>query len=125
MNQYQNDFIMHYNRHYIKVNENGCITDVWSDGPHPNKDISDAICINEKASYQVYFFIDGNRTEENPRWLTDDGIPMYRWDGKKVVFRTDEEIKADRAAISVPSPSELERLRADVDFLAAMQGVSL
>ena len=39
--------------------------------------------------------------------------------------RTAEEITADRAAIPPARPSALEQLRADVDFLAIMQGVEL
>lgn len=30
---------------------------------------------------------------------TDDGIPLYRWDGTRVIQRTEEEIEADRAAV--------------------------
>ena len=54
-----------------------------------------------------------------------DGIPLYKWDGEQAIPRTEEEIAADRAAIPEPPPSPQEQLRADVDFLAAMQGVSL
>jgi len=54
-----------------------------------------------------------------------DGIPLYRWDGEVAIWRTEEEIAADRAAIPSPPPTAQEQLRADVDFLAAMQGVSL
>ena len=56
---------------------------------------------------------------------TEDGIPRYKLVDGQAVERTAEEISADRAAIPVPPPTEQERLRADVDFLAAMQGVSL
>ena len=56
---------------------------------------------------------------------TEDGIPLYRWEGGQVVRRSEEEVQADRAALPAPAPSEQERLRADVDFLAAMQGVTL
>ncbi len=114
-----------YNKHYITTDTRGCITDAWSDGSHPDKSTTNAICINEKGSYQVYLTVDGKRTEENPRWLTNDGIPLYRWDGAQVVSRTESEIAADRAAIPAPPPSEQEQIRADIDFLAAMQGVSL
>ena len=37
----------------------------------------------------------------------------------------EEEIEADRATIIPPAPTALEQLRADVDFLAIMQGVDL
>ena len=56
---------------------------------------------------------------------TDDGIPHYKLVDGRPVERTDQEIKADRAEIPAPPPTEQERLRADVDFLAAMAGVVL
>lgn len=56
---------------------------------------------------------------------THDGIPRYKLVDGQPVERTQEEIEADRAAIPAPPPTAQEQLRADVDFLAAMQGVSL
>lgn len=56
---------------------------------------------------------------------TEDGIPRYKLVDGSPVERAAEEIEADRAAIPVPAPTAQEQLRADVDFLAAMQGVSL
>ena len=56
---------------------------------------------------------------------THDGIPRYRWDGSKAILRTDEELDADRAAVPAPAPTAQEQLRADVDYIAAMTGVSL
>lgn len=56
---------------------------------------------------------------------TEDGILRYKLVDGSPVERTEEEIEADRAAIPVPAPTAQEQLRADVDFLAAMQGVSL
>ena len=56
---------------------------------------------------------------------TEDGIPLYRWDGTQVVRRTEEEIEADLAMVTAPPPSETEQLRADIDFLAALGGVAL
>lgn len=111
-----------YNRHYILTRPDGAITGAWSDGPHPEKDTASAICINEKGGYQFRLYPDG---EENPAIYDDDGIPLYKWDGSQVVERTEEEIEAERAAIPDPSPSAQERLRADVDFIAAMTGVML
>jgi len=111
-----------YNRHYIKTDSRGRITDAWSDGPHPEKDTTDAICINETGGYQFRLAPDG---EENPTMYNMDGIPLYRWDGEQVIPRTEEEIAADRAAIPEPPPSIQEKNRADIDFLAALWGVSL
>lgn len=113
-----------YNRHYIRTREDGAIVDVWSDGPHPKKDTENAVCINDKGSYQVYLVVDGVRTRENPDWMTGDGIPLYKWDGERVVKRTEEEIVADRAEIPPAPPSPMEQLRADVDFLMVMSDLA-
>lgn len=56
---------------------------------------------------------------------TDDGIPRYKLVDGQAVERTEEEMGADRAAIPVPPPTAQEQLRADVDFIAAMTGVTL
>lgn len=111
-----------YNLHYITTDARGRITSGWSDGPHPDRDITDAICINEQGGYQFRLFPGG---EENPPLYAVDGVPLYRWDGESAVPRTAEEIEADRAAMPEPPPTAQEQLRADVDFLAALQGVSL
>ena len=42
---------------------------------------------------------------------TMDGIPRYRWDGTQAVERTEEELKADRAAIPEPKPSKTVEAR--------------
>lgn len=123
-----------YNKHYITVDEQNRITDGWSNGPHPDRDTTGAICINEQGGYQFRLLVkfaifDGEpwhqQTEENPALYTMDSIPLYRWNGEQVIRRADEEIAADRAAIPEPSPTPQEQLRADVDFLAALQGVML
>ena len=109
-------------RHYIAIDAQGRITSGWSDGPQRDRDTTGAVCINEAGGYQFRLHPGG---EENPPLYTEDGIPLYRWDGERVVRRSEEEVQADRTAIPPPPPSEQERLRADVDFLAAMQGVAL
>ena len=111
-----------YNHHYIGTDGQGRITSGWSDGPHPDRDTTNAICINERGGYQFRLRPGG---EENPALYTMDGIPLYKWDGGQAVPRTKDEINADREAIPAPPPSPQEQLRADVDFLAAMQGVML
>lgn len=111
-----------YNKHYVTIDAQGRVADGWSDGPHPERDTTDAICISEQGGYQFRLFTGG---EENPPLRTMDSIPLYRWDGEQAIPRTEEEITADHAAIPTPPPSAQEQLRADVDFLAAMQGVRL
>ena len=111
-----------YNRHYITTRSDGAIIDAWSDGPHPRKDAANAICINGQGGYQFRLHPGG---EENPPVFDMDGIPLYKRDGSRVIPRTEAEIEADRAAIPAPPPSAQEQLRADVDFIAAMTGVTL
>lgn len=113
---------MYYNKHYITVDTQSRITNGWSDGPNGERDTTDAICINEQGEYQFRLYPNG---EENPALYNMDGIPLYRWDGQAVQPRTEEEIAADRAAIPAPPPSEMERLRADVDYISALGGFAL
>lgn len=96
------DFPVQYCHHYITTSADGLMVDGWSDGPHPGRNISQAICINEQDGYQFRLFPGG---EENPPLHTMDDIPLYRWDGEQVVPRTEAEIEADRAAISTPEPA--------------------
>lgn len=112
----------YYNNHYITTDPEGRITSGWSTGPLPGRDTSSAVLLTDQGGYQFRLTPGG---EENPPLYTEDGIPLYRWDGERVVRRSEEEVQADRAALPAPAPSEQERLRADVDFLAAMQGVTL
>lgn len=56
---------------------------------------------------------------------TTDGIPRYKLVEGQAVERTEEEIAADRAALPAPPPTAEEQLRADVDYIAIMTGVSL
>ena len=55
---------------------------------------------------------------------TEDGVPRYKLVDGKPVGRAEEEIAADLAAIVQPV-TQMEQMRADIDFIAAMQGVSL
>lgn len=112
-----------YNCHYITIHQDGAITDAWSDGPHPEKDTTDAICINERGGYQFRLILNGKLSEENPPIRTQDGILMYKWDGGRIIFRTEAEMEVDRGAIPTPPPSTQEQLRADVDFLFAIGGL--
>lgn len=98
-----------YNRHYITTDSRWRITDGWSDGPHPEKDTSEVICINEQGGYQFRLFPDG---EENPPLYTMEGIPIYKWDGNQVLKRTAEEMEEDRVEVPEPLPTQEEDLLA-------------
>lgn len=107
-------------RHYITTDADGRVTDYWSDGPHPGRDTTGAICINGQGGYQFRFVPGG---EENPPLRTMDGTLLYKWDGENVLTRTEAEIQADRDAIPAPPPSPAERL--DALEAAIERGLSL
>ena len=112
-----------YNKRYITVDEQNRIIDGFSDAFRQPSDTD--ICINDRGGYQFRLFPGG---EENP-CLYDWGhmIPLYKYENGEVIRRTEEEIAADIAAIPVvePEPTETERNRADIDYLAVMMGVEL
>lgn len=111
-----------YNKHYIRCREDGAITEGWSDGPHNHREVTeDDILINDRGGYQFRLCPAG---VENPPLYTEDGIPLYRWTGAEAVTRTEAEIEADRAELPAPEPTELEKLRADVDFLMIMEDLA-
>lgn len=58
---------------------------------------------------QNHYFAGGLRTS--------DDIPRYKLADGKPILRTDKEIKADRAALPAPQPSEAERRQADTDAM--------
>ena len=101
----------YYNKHYITVDASSRIIDGWSDGPHPEKDTTDAICINEQGGYQFWLFPGG---EENPALFDFEyNIPLYKWDGE-VLPRTAEELEADREAErQAAKAAERERIAND------------
>lgn len=79
-----------------------------------------------RTSRDAYAHAQGNYF---PDGLTDDtGAHKYIYDAASALkYRpaTEAEMQAERDAFPAPKPSEQEQLRADVDFLAAMGGISL
>ena len=91
-------------KHFIITDELGRVLRGFSDD-FEQPDTS-AICINE----------DGGRHFElngviNPPMTDYNGVALYKWDGKQVVARTQEELDADKPVI-VPVPTIDERLAA-------------
>lgn len=99
-----------YNRHYITTDAQGRIIDGWSDGPHPNRDTSGAICIDEQGGYQFRLTPGG---EENPPLYDMAGVPLWRWNGEQVLPRIQDEIAADRVPpLEVVQSAKLAELSA-------------
>lgn len=116
------DIYRFYNNYYIKIDERNRIIDGWSDGPNPDKDITNAICINEEGSYQFRLYPGG---EENPNIYTLEGIPKYEYVNNQISLRSEEDIQDDLKNLPEPAPTELEQMRADIDFISVMAGIEL
>lgn len=52
--------------------------------------------------------------------MTEDGIYQYKWNGKKVLERTEAEMDEDRSEIPPMPPSEMEVLSAQCFYTAVM-----
>jgi len=101
---------------YVQLDPRGRIVRCEGGYTTPD-DLTDWVFIDEGNGdrynlCQAHYFVDG--------LYTQDGIPLYKWDGEQVVPRTEEEIAADRAAIPEPPPSEQERMEAQVTYTAMM-----
>lgn len=106
-----------YHKHYITVDGQGRITDGFSDAFRSPTETD--ICINERGGYQ--FRLGGDRTE-NPMLCEKHGIPLYKYEGGKVIMRSMEEIDADISALPQPeeTPSQLDLVEAQVFYTAMM-----
>lgn len=106
-----------YNKHYVLLDTFNRVVKGWSDGIDPERDTTNAICINEKGSYQ--FRINGG--EENPPLFDFEYmIPLYKYEGGTVIKRTVAEIEADRQIAMQPTEAEVraqrDKLLAETDW---------
>ena len=109
---------MFYNKHYITIDENNLIIDGFSDAFKQPKETD--ICINEQGGYQFRLYPNG---EENPMLFEfEHTIPLYKYENKEVIRRTDKEIEEAIAAIPVPvpTPSQIDRVEAQATYTAMM-----
>ena len=103
-------------RVFIVVDEKNRVIQIEGEATLENiADLSSAILVEQGAScprldYAQALYIGKPLTNE-------DAICLYKFDGEKIVERTADEIAADVAAMPAPEPTEVEMLRADVDFL--------
>ena len=89
-------------KHYIMTDEADRVLRGFSDDFEQPTD--GAICICEDGGR--HFELNGSI---NPPMTDYSGAPLYSFDGKKVVARTQEELDADKPVI-VPVPTLDERL---------------
>ncbi len=104
---------------YVQVNEGACVVAV--DSSVFLTQTEGWVEVDQGAGDR-YHHAQGNYL---PKPLyTQDGIPRYKLENGAVVERSQEELAADLAGLVEPV-TPMEQLRADVDFLAALQGVVL
>ena len=72
------------NKHYIKIDSNGLITEAFSDTFRTPD--NDCICINEQGGR--HFQING---VINPSLVDADGFFVFKWNGTEIVNATKEE----------------------------------
>ena len=109
-------------KHYIEVDTENRIISGWSDGIQPDKDASDAICINDLGGYQFRLRHDG---EENTALYTTDFIPRWKFEDGKPVLRSEEEIAADRAVRDKKTPAEQREAAYNSDAVIEWGGEAL
>lgn len=51
---------------------------------------------------------------------TEDGLLAWKYEDGELALRTDEELKAERAAQPEPEPSQLDRIEAQTTYTALM-----
>ena len=102
-------------RHYIVTDESGRVTDGWSSGEKPGIGPVQGCVLLTDAGEEHFPFAP---------LKTEDGIPRYKYENETVVLRTDQEIDDDRPKPVDPEPSEMEKLRADVDYILVMEDLA-
>ena len=95
--------------HWIFVDERNRIIDARSDDPGKHFSSPGAILYNDEGDYFFKLLIDGEWVSENLFLRDSYDVPLYKWDGKAVQRRTQQEIEADRPeAVGLPPDPMLE-----------------
>ena len=102
-------------RHYIITDAQNRVTDGWSSGEKPGIGPAQGCVLLTDAGEEHFPFAP---------LKNEDGLARYKYEGGAVVLRSQEELDADRPEPIEPEPSELERLRADVDYIMIMEGLA-
>lgn len=106
------------NKHYIRLDNQSRIVKGFSD--LIEQPLETDICINKDASSQ--FMLLGN---QNPPLIDFDRCHLYKYVNSEILETTEAEKQAELADLPLPEPTETEKLRADIEYLSAMTGVTL
>ena len=98
---------MDFNNHYIRLDAESNITRGFSDAFEEPK--SGDVLINDQGGrhFQLH-------DEENLSLHTDDGIPLYKWDGKAALVRPGQEIEAARQLLAQTPQARMAALEGKI-----------
>lgn len=95
-----------YNKHYIRTDDRSVIVYGFSDAFE--QPLETDICINEQGGRQFRLTLDSG---ENAPLKENHGIPLYKWEGNKIVERAKEEIDEDISKLPKPEPSLQDQIK--------------
>ena len=70
----------YYNKHFITTDAEGRVTDGWSEGPNPGRDIFGAVLLTDQGGYQFRLTPGG---EENPPCTPKTASPSTAGTGRR------------------------------------------
>ena len=97
------------NKHYIRTDKQNRIVHGFSDAFEQPQ--ADDILLNENGGRQFEILVDGEWLT-NPQLLNEWQVPLYKWNDKEVLKRTEQEVEDDMPEPPEPPP----------DYHAMMQG---
>lgn len=98
-----------YNKHYIRLNQNGYVIHGFSDAFE--QPLETDICINEQGGR--HFEIMG---ESNPALMSMNQCYLYKYKNGKVWVTPPEELAEQQAALPPAPPTEIELIRQEMEI---------
>ena len=89
------------NKHYIRIDNQNRIIHGFSDAFEQPQ--ADDILLNENGGRQFEMLVDGEWLT-NPQLLNEWQVSLYKWNGKKVLKRTEQEVGDDTPEPPEPLP---------------------
>lgn len=94
--------------HYIIIDDKNRIIGSRVDSRStPVIDSDNVICINKNGGETFYLFPD---KAEVVALFNENGIPLYEWDGTKVVARKKAAISADKDVVGISEPTSVSNV---------------
>lgn len=102
------DFEMEKSKVYIKIDDKNRVTRCEGGYTTNNIENFDEWLLIDEGHGDKFNLCQSHYFEKG--LFTEDDIPRYKWDGEKVVKRSNEEVTADRENRPAPAPTTEEDL---------------